>query len=98
MKMYKKSTINLLVSLAVGLEIVFSSAVWAKNPVTAVKNQDTNGDNKVSLSEWSKSPFIFKKIDFNGDGFITAEEFAKNGVFLCLVVAQVVEVLLMQGL
>ena len=58
--MYKKSTINLLVSLAVGLGIAFSSAVWAKNPVTAVKNQDTNGDNKVSLSEWSKSPFIFK--------------------------------------
>ena len=76
--MYKKSTINLLVSLAVGLGIVFSSAVWAKNPVTAVKNQDTNGDNKVSLSEWSKSPFIFKEIDFNGDGFITAVEFAKK--------------------
>jgi len=70
--------INLLVSLAVGLGIAFFSAVWAKNPVTAVKNQDTNGDNKVSLSEWSKSPFIFKKIDFNGDGFITAEEFAKK--------------------
>ncbi|WP_347422786.1 amidohydrolase family protein, partial [Candidatus Thioglobus sp.] len=78
MKMYKKSMINLLVSLAVGLGIVFSSAVWAKNPVAAVKNQDTNGDNKVSLGEWSKSPFIFKKIDFNGDGFITAEEFAKK--------------------
>ncbi len=76
--MYKKSMINLLVSLAVGLGIVFSSAVWAKNPVAAVKNQDTNGDNKVSLGEWSKSPFIFKKIDFNGDGFITAEEFAKK--------------------
>jgi hypothetical protein len=51
MKMYKKSMINLLVSLAVGLGIAFSSAVWAKNPVAAVKNQDTNGDNKVSLGE-----------------------------------------------
>ena len=76
--MYKKSTINLLVSLAVGLGIVFSSVVWAKNPVNVVKKMDHDGDNKVSLNEWPKSPFIFNKIDFNGDGFITAQEFAKK--------------------
>jgi len=76
--MYKKSTINLLVALAVGLGIVSSSAVWAKNPVAAVRNMDNNGDGKVSLNEWSKPPFVFKKIDFNGDGFITAQEFAKK--------------------
>ena len=76
--MYKKSLVNLLVSLAVGLGIAFSSAVFAKNPVKVVKNMDHDGDNKVSLNEWTKSPFIFKKIDFNGDGYITAEEFAKK--------------------
>ena len=59
--MYKKSLINLLVSLAVGLGIAFSSAVFAKNPVKVVKNMDHDGDNKVSLNEWTKSPFIFKK-------------------------------------
>ncbi|MBT3446346.1 MAG: amidohydrolase family protein [Candidatus Thioglobus sp.] len=74
--MYKKSMINLLVSLAVGLGIVFSSSVWAKNPEMAVKKKDRNGDGKVSLDEWPKSEFIFNKIDFNGDGFITANEFA----------------------
>jgi len=35
--MYKKSMINLLVSLAVGLGIVFSSSVWAKNPEMAME-------------------------------------------------------------
>ncbi len=76
--MYKKSTINLLVSLAVGLGIVFSSVVWAKNPNMAVSKRDSNGDGKVSLDEWDKPEFIFNKIDFNGDGFIIAEEFAKK--------------------
>ena len=61
--MYKKSMINLLVSLVVGLGVAFSSAVWAKNPVAAVKNMDNNGDGKVSLNEWSKPPFVFKKIE-----------------------------------
>jgi predicted TIM-barrel fold metal-dependent hydrolase len=74
----KKSIVNLLVSLAVGLGIVLSSTVWAKNPNMAVSMKDSNGDGKVSLDEWDKPEFIFNKIDFNGDGFITAEEFAKK--------------------
>ena len=76
--MYKKSIVNLLVSLAVGLGIIFSSSVWAKDPNMAVSMKDSNGDGKVSLDEWDKPEFIFNKIDFNGDGFITAEEFAKK--------------------
>ena len=76
--MNKKSIVNLLVSLAVGLGIVLSSTVWAKNPNMAVSMKDSNGDGKVSLDEWDKPEFIFNKIDFNGDGFITAEEFAKK--------------------
>jgi predicted TIM-barrel fold metal-dependent hydrolase len=74
----KKSIVNLLASLAVGLGIVLSSTVWAKNPNMAVSMKDSNGDGKVSLDEWDKPEFIFNKIDFNGDGFITAEEFAKK--------------------
>ena len=76
--MNKKSIVNLLVSLAVGLGIVLSSTVWAKNPNMAVSMKDSNGDGKVSLDEWDKPEFIFNKIDFNSDGFITAEEFAKK--------------------
>jgi len=76
--MYKKSMINLLVSLTVGLSIVFSSVVWAKNPNMAVSKRDSNGDGKVSFDEWEKPEFVFNKIDFNGDGFLTAEEFAKK--------------------
>ncbi len=76
--MHKKPIINLLVSLAVGLGIAFSSAVWAKNPNMAVSKRDSNGDRKVSFDEWEKPEFIFNKIDFNGDGFLTAEEFAKK--------------------
>lgn len=76
--MHKKSIINLLVSLVVGLGIILSSVVWAKNPNMAVSKRDSNGDGKVSLDEWDKPEFIFNKIDFNGDGFITAQEFAKK--------------------
>ena len=68
--------INLLVSIAVGLGIAFSSAVWAKNPEMAVKKRDSNGDGKVSLDEWDKKEFIFNKIDLDGDGYLTAKEFA----------------------
>ncbi len=70
--------INLLVSLTVGLSIVFSSVVWAKNPNMAVSKRDSNGDGKVSFDEWEKPEFVFNKIDFNGDGFLTADEFAKK--------------------
>jgi len=79
--MYKKSMVNLLVSLVVGLGIAFSSAVWAKNPEKAVQKRDSNGDGKVSLDEWDKSKSIFNKIDLDGDGYLTVAEFAhKFGV------------------
>jgi len=68
--------INLLVSLAVGLGISFSSAVWAKNPEMAVKNRDSNGDGKVILDEWDKKEIIFNKIDLDGDVYLTVKEFA----------------------
>ena len=70
--------INLFVSLVVGLGIVLSSTVWAKNPNMAVSKRDSNGDGKVSRDEWDKSPFVFKKIDLNKDGYLTVEEFAKK--------------------
>jgi len=74
----KKSIVNLFVSLAIGLGIVLSSTVLAKNPNMAVSKRDSNGDGKVSRDEWDKSPFVFKKIDLNKDGYLTVEEFAKK--------------------
>lgn len=70
--------INLLVSLAVGLSVAFSSVVLAKNPNMAVSKRDSNGDGKVSFDEWDKPEFVFNKIDLNGDGYLTAQEFAKK--------------------
>ena len=76
--MYKKPTNNYLLACVIGLSIGFSSVVLAKNPNMAVSKRDSNGDGKVSLDEWDKPAFIFDKIDFNGDGFLTASEFAKK--------------------
>ncbi len=76
--MCKKSMTSLLVSLAVGLGVAFSSVVWAKNPNMAVSKRDSNGDGKVSFDEWDKPEFVFNKIDLNGDGYLTAQEFAKK--------------------
>ncbi len=76
--MYKKFTINLLVSLSIGLSMIIPYTVLAKDPNMAVSNKDSNGDGKVSLDEWDKSEFVFNKIDLNDDGYITAEEFAKK--------------------
>ena len=67
---------NLLVILATGLSVIFSSVVWAKNPNMAVGKRDSNGDGKVSFDEWEKPEFVFNKIDLDGDGYLTAKEFA----------------------
>ena len=58
--------------------LCMSTSLLARTPEGAVKNKDTNGDGKVDLSEWDKSKKIFKKIDRNGDGYITANEFAAH--------------------
>ncbi len=50
----------------------------ARNPVEAVKALDHDGDGRVSLSEWDKPKKPFQRIDKNGDGYLTAEEFAAD--------------------
>lgn len=49
--------------------------VGNKDPQVAVSRRDADGDGKVSVSEWEKSPGLFSKIDADGDGFITPREF-----------------------
>jgi len=49
--------------------------IGGKDPYMAVSRRDKDSDGKVSAAEWDKSPDIFAKIDANGDGFITPQEF-----------------------
>ena len=72
MPSFSVRSITLLCCLCIG------SNLFARTPEGAVSNKDTNGDGRVDLSEWDKSKKIFKKIDKNSDGYITANEFADH--------------------
>jgi len=56
----------------------FAPEAWAKNPDRAVSNRDKDGDGRVSPAEWEKSREIFDRIDKNGDGFLTPDDFAQH--------------------
>ena len=49
--------------------------VGNKDPYKAVAKRDTDGDGRVSLSEWEKSSVFFAKIDADRDGYLTPKEF-----------------------
>lgn len=49
--------------------------VGNKDPYKAVAKRDTDGDGRVSLSEWEKSSVFFAKIDADQDGYLTPKEF-----------------------
>lgn len=49
--------------------------VGGKDPYMAVSKRDADRDGKVSVAEWDKSPNVFSKIDADGDGFLTPQEF-----------------------
>jgi dienelactone hydrolase len=49
--------------------------VGGKDPYRAVSRRDSDGDGKVSAAEWDRSPNVFSKIDADGDGFLTPQEF-----------------------
>ena len=40
----------------------------------AMKKNDRNGDGKISRKEWRKSTSAFKRIDADGNGFVTLDE------------------------
>jgi len=48
----------------------------APPPQVVVKNMDSDGDGRISQSEWLKPPKIFRKIDANHDGYVVASEIA----------------------
>lgn len=74
-KRWKRTASGLLL-LLLGIAFMHQGVAQGKNPYKAVSNKDANGDGKVSLEEWPKSPKIFKKIDKDGDGFLSPEDFA----------------------
>ncbi|MDP6786923.1 MAG: amidohydrolase family protein [Rhodospirillales bacterium] len=47
----------------------------AQNPAKVVEREDADGDKKVSREEFRGQPGNFEKIDKNGDGFLTVNEF-----------------------
>lgn len=49
--------------------------VGGKDPYMAVNRRDSDSDGKLSSAEWDKSPVVFSKIDTDGDGFLTPQEF-----------------------
>ena len=51
------------------------SKVGGKDPYQAVTRRDTDADGRVSHTEWEKSAALFEKIDSDGDGFLTPQEF-----------------------
>jgi len=48
----------------------------APPPEVVVKNMDSDGDGRISQSEWLKPIKIFKRIDANHDGYVVASEIA----------------------
>ncbi len=78
-----------LLAIMLGVTLAFggSAAYAAKkakptSPEDAFKKLDSNGDGKLSLSEFSasvkdatKAGDAFKKLDKNNDGFLDLEEF-----------------------
>lgn len=56
--------------------LIGSLASAAPPPQVVVKNMDSDGDGRISQSEWLKPLKIFKKIDANHDGYVVASEIA----------------------
>ena len=51
------------------------SKIGGRDPYQAVRRRDTDADGKVSRTEWEKSADLFEKIDTDGDGLLTPQEF-----------------------
>jgi len=56
--------------------LIITQQAFALNPCKAVEKRDTNGDQRLDVGEWDQADHVFKKIDRNSDGFITATEYA----------------------
>jgi len=48
----------------------------APPPEVVVQKMDSDGDGRISQSEWLKPPKLFKRIDANHDGYVVASEIA----------------------
>jgi dienelactone hydrolase len=62
-------------AVSAGTSSIKLSKVGGKDPYKAVRRRDIDTDGRVSRSEWEKSAALFAKIDADGDGFLTPQEF-----------------------
>ena len=74
---FSKTSIYLFIFFFAAMTVSPEPA-FARDPDKAVSKRDSDGDGKVSDSEWKGSSMAFERIDGNGDGYITAKEFAKD--------------------
>ena len=72
---FSKTSIYLFIFFFAAMAVSPDPA-FARDPDKAVSKRDSDGDGKVSDSEWKGSSMAFERIDGNGDGYITAKEFA----------------------
>lgn len=64
----------LLLSLAASTQAPPSAAQEPDRAAAVLKNNDADGDGKLSRDEWPFRPPMFKRLDADGDGFLTIEE------------------------
>ena len=74
---FSKTSIYLFIFFFAAMA-VSPEPVFARDPDKAVSKRASDGDGKVSDSEWKGSSMAFERIDGNGDGYITAKEFATD--------------------
>ena len=74
---FSKTSIYLFIFFFAAMAVSPEPA-FARDPDKAVSKRDSDGDGKVSDNEWKGSSMAFERIDGNGDGYITAKEFAKD--------------------
>src|SRR5262249_13511758 len=71
-----KSIGMLIISLALTGTLAASPQRGGQRGNARIANMDTDGDGKISQSEWKGPAQAFQRLDANHDGYITRDEMA----------------------